>query len=139
MNILKSSPVGIPERAFAALIDIIITFGSVFMIDIFIIDESIIVMAVVFSLFYSIILPVLWDGYTVGKRLIGIRISHVKGDKLTISTMLVRELIGTFLYNISVGVLTVISIYLVYKRDDKRSIHDLLASTYVTSNMPEQE
>ncbi|GGM19018.1 hypothetical protein GCM10011351_01000 [Paraliobacillus quinghaiensis] len=116
MNILKSRPVGIPERAFATFIDIIITFTIVILIHFFIIDQPIIVMGVILSLFYAIILPVLWDGYTIGKRLIGIRISHVSDGKLTI-----------------------ISIYLVHTRDDKRSIHDLLASTYVTSNLPEQE
>lgn len=87
---------------------------------------------------YDISLPLLWNGYTIGKRVVGIRIAPVACKKLTLLTLVIREFfVKTILYGAGFGVLSLISIYLISTRADKRSIHDLLAKTYITSNLPE--
>lgn len=138
INTLKDSPVGITERALTLIMDLVITFGFSFLINI-LFDSRILIIAVIFSYFYAIFLPLLWNGYTVGKRIVGIRISHLKGKKLTFDTMIIRGFLGPVLYNITAGILTVVSIYLVVTRENKRSIHALLAQTYITSNPLENE
>lgn len=138
INTLKDSPVGITERAFAFIIDLIITFGFSLLINV-LFGYHILFIAVICSYFHAVFLPLFWDGYTVGKRLLGIRISHLTGKKLTLDTMIIRGFLVQLLYNITGGLLTIVSIYFVSTRKDNRSIHDLLARTYVTSNPPEYE
>ncbi|KGA97457.1 hypothetical protein AJ85_14130 [Alkalihalobacillus alcalophilus ATCC 27647 = CGMCC 1.3604] len=138
MNRLMDSPVGVYIRAFSLFIDLIITFAFSFIIHLFL-DFSVLLIAVVFSSLYAVFLPTFWNGYTLGKRLLGIRISHISGRRLTFTTMLIRDFFVPILYSTTAGILLMVSIYLVSTREDKRSIHDLLAQTYVTSNLPEHE
>lgn len=44
------------------------------------------------------IVPILWHGYTVGKRIMGIRIVRVDGEKIGIGTMLLRYVIAALFY-----------------------------------------
>lgn len=39
------------------------------------------------SLLYYLIVPVVWNGYTVGKRIVGIRIAKVNGEKVGFGTL----------------------------------------------------
>ncbi|WP_026688939.1 RDD family protein [Alteribacter aurantiacus] len=81
---------------------------------------------------YLIVTPLFWSGYVVGKRLFNIRIVRVDGKKLTVWTMLMRQLIGYFLLAVfTFGLTTIISAAMVAIRKDRRSIHDFLAGTYV--------
>ena len=146
MNVLKDSPVGIIQRGFALLIDLIIIFTFALTLHLIFFNESvsfasslILRVAAIFPFLYAVFLPLFWNGYTIGKRIVGIRIARASGEKLTLVTMIIRELLVNLLYYITFGILTLISIYLVSTRDDKRSIHDLLSGTYVTSNLTEQE
>ncbi|MFA9559520.1 RDD family protein [Evansella sp. AB-rgal1] len=146
MNVLRDSPVGLFQRGFALFIDLIIiiifalTLHLVFQNESVSFESSLILrLAASFPYIYAVFLPLFWNGYTIGKRLVGIRIARVSGEKLTLGTMIIRELLANLLYYVTFGILSLISVYLVSTRDDKRSIHDLLAGTYVTSNLPEQE
>lgn len=86
---------------------------------------------------YTLILPVLWYGYTVGKKLLGIRIVKMDGSQVSIGTMLLRVIVGMYLiYGITFGIAAIVSAIMVATREDKRAIHDLVAGTYVTSNPP---
>ncbi|WP_017184858.1 RDD family protein [Alkalibacillus haloalkaliphilus] len=85
---------------------------------------------------YFIILPVLWAGYTLGKRAMGIRIAKIDGTKLGIGAMLLREIVGGLIYVFTFGIGLIVSIFMVVFREDKRSLHDLIAKTYVTYNKP---
>jgi uncharacterized RDD family membrane protein YckC len=81
---------------------------------------------------YLTILPVLWGGYVIGKRICGIRIRRIDGKKLTLLNMILRELIGLYLLAvITFGISTVISAIMVGAGKQKRGIHDLIAGTYV--------
>ncbi|QYR24128.1 RDD family protein [Paenibacillus sp. sptzw28] len=83
---------------------------------------------------YGIFLPVLWSGYTIGKRTVGIRIAKVNGEKVGIGTMLLRILLGALVYVLTVGIGIIVSAFMVGLRDDKRAIHDFIAGTYVRYN-----
>lgn len=86
---------------------------------------------------YSIIVPILWHGYTVGKRIMNVRIVKVDGSKLGIGAMLMRYVVAGLIYFPIIGV--IVSAFMVGLREDKRSLHDLIAGTYVTYNAPGDE
>ncbi|WP_156323895.1 RDD family protein [Bacillus sp. JCM 19034] len=90
------------------------------------------------QLVYMVILPVVWYGFTVGKRICGVRIVKLDGSKLGIGAMILRAVIALVLYTISFGLLVIVSGLMVMIRRDKRSIHDFIAGTYVTRDLPEQ-
>ncbi|MEN2467729.1 RDD family protein [Ornithinibacillus sp. JPR2-1] len=124
------------ERGFALMIDLVIMIVFSFLMH-FLFDFHPLIVALIFSYLYDVFLPLFWNGYTVGKRILGIRIASLTGEKLTFGTMIIRGFLAQLLYSISAGILLIASIYLVATRADRRSIHDLLARTYVTSNIPE--
>ncbi|MCM3003343.1 RDD family protein [Priestia koreensis] len=88
------------------------------------------------SALYGIFLPVYWRGYVVGKKVCGIRIVKIDGEDVRIGTMVIRVLCGAFIYAITLGIAAIVSGIMVGIREDKRSIHDLIAGTYVTYNRP---
>ncbi|MFD2615762.1 RDD family protein [Terrilactibacillus laevilacticus] len=90
----------------------------------------------VVSLLYFVLIPIVWSGYLPGKRLCGIRIVKLDGQKPTIGTMLLRYIVGGLVYTVSFGICLIISIFMVAFREDKRAIHDFIAGTYVTKNPP---
>ncbi|XEC96304.1 RDD family protein [Paenibacillus tarimensis] len=84
------------------------------------------------SLLYSLLLPVIWNGYTVGKRICGIRIRKVSDHMPpTILTMLLRNIVGAIVYGLTLGIGVIVSIFMIALREDKRSIHDFIAGTEV--------
>ncbi|WP_332628776.1 RDD family protein [Halalkalibacter flavus] len=137
MNV--SNPAGFWVRLGAGILDSIILFvvlgfiSSIvygqFFIDSFSFIDT-------FNLLYYLLLPVFWYGYTIGKKALGIRIVRVDGEKVGIGTMLLRELVGGFIYVITLGITVIVSAFMVGLRDDKRSIHDMIAGTYVTYDSP---
>lgn len=86
----------------------------------------------IIGLCYFIILPMVLAGATLGKKATGIQIRKTDGSPLTWSTMLLRELLGKMvLAFISLGIIQIISAFMVGLREDRRSIHDLIAKTEV--------
>ncbi|MFD2371166.1 RDD family protein [Brevibacillus sp. GCM10020057] len=89
------------------------------------------------SILYSLLLPIFWYGYTVGKRIAGVRIVKVNGEPPGFGTMLLRVVVGSWLvYTVTLGIGAIISAIMAGVREDKRAIHDLIAGTYVTSDPP---
>lgn len=81
---------------------------------------------------YSLILPVIWNGYTIGKRICGIRIRKVDTEEApTIGTMLLRNVVAGLVYGLTLGIAAIVSAFMVGLREDKRAIHDLIAGTEV--------
>ncbi|AYB43284.1 RDD family protein [Paenibacillus lautus] len=81
---------------------------------------------------YGILVPVYWNGYTIGKRICGIRIR--KFDFLEppgLGTMLLRNLVAGIVYALTLGIGLIVSIFMVALREDKRSLHDFIAGTEV--------
>ncbi|MBM7703436.1 RDD family protein [Metabacillus iocasae] len=91
------------------------------------------------STLYYLLVPIFWMGYTVGKRICGVRIVKVNGNKLGFGTMLLRAIVAGLIYGITLGIGLIVSAFMVALRDDKRSIHDMIAGTYVTHAKPGAE
>jgi uncharacterized RDD family membrane protein YckC len=72
----------------------------------------------------------------VGKRIVGIRIVKVNGERLGIGAMIMRSFVASLIYGVTLGIALIISAIMVGTRKDKRAIHDFLAGTYVTSDNP---
>lgn len=88
------------------------------------------------SLLYSLALPVLWSGYTVGKKALGIRIVKKDGSNVGIGAMLMRVIVSGLVYLLTLGIGVIVSIFMVAIREDKRAIHDFIAGTQVTTSLP---
>lgn len=86
----------------------------------------------VVNLLYATFLPLLWSGYTLGKRLLQIRISRTDFLPLSLGTMLLREIFGKMILGlITFGITILVSAFMIALREDKRGIHDLIAGTCV--------
>lgn len=140
MNI--QNPAGLWVRVFARVIDgilITVTLGILFYLfygDFF--YQGLTWVDIV-GIAYVVGLPVLWSGYTLGKRAADNRIVRVDASKnVHIGTMLLREVVGGMIYSFTFGIALVVSAVMVGARKDKRAINDFLAGTYVTENKPEQ-
>ena len=89
------------------------------------------------GLAYFILLPAYFYGYTIAKRVLNIRVVKVDGSKAGLLPMIIREVLGFFIYSVTFGLAAIASAIMVSVRKDKRSLHDLLAGTYVTYDEPE--
>ncbi|MEG0328988.1 MAG: RDD family protein [Longicatena sp.] len=116
-------------------------------------------LSTVFALFYYVVIP--WKihrGQTIGKRMMGFKIVQKNNEEVTLSTLIIRQVIGIIiiegaLYNVSgilhsmlslatninfisilmyVGLaISVCSGFLVLKINSRRMFHDYLAKTKV--------
>ncbi|PLS16465.1 RDD family protein [Bacillus sp. M6-12] len=80
---------------------------------------------------YFLIVPVLWAGFTVGKRAVGIRIVRIDGGKVTIWTTVKRYILASLIYVVTLGFGIIVSALMIGLRKDKRSIHDFVAGTEI--------
>ncbi|MEH7443823.1 RDD family protein [Bacillus sp. JJ1122] len=90
------------------------------------------------NLLYTLLVPVVWSGYTVGKKIVGVRIAKVNGEKLGFGTMLMRTVVSGLVYLLTLGIGVIVSAFMVGLRKDKRAIHDFIAGTYVTYEKPNE-
>lgn len=95
------------------------------------------ILSYIFDLLYALLLPIFWYGYTVGKKSLGIRIVQMGGGEVDLETMILREVVTSLFYVLTLGVGIIVSAFMVGLREDKRSIHDFVAGTYVTYDLPE--
>lgn len=87
---------------------------------------------------YTLLVPVVWAGYTVGKKIVGVRIAKVNGEKLGFGTMFMRTIVSGIVYLLTLGIGIIVSAFMVGLRQDKRAIHDFIAGTYVTYEKPNE-
>lgn len=132
-----SDSVGFWKRLFAGFLDgIIVSLPLAIIFGLITGDWENESFSTFFNFLYMLIVPILWYGYTVGKRIMGIRIVRVDGKKIGIGTMLLRYLVAALVYAITFGIGFIVSAFMVGIRKDHRAIHDFIAGTYVTSNKP---
>ncbi|MBG9446041.1 RDD family protein [Cytobacillus firmus] len=82
---------------------------------------------------YLTLVPLVWTGYIIGKRIFKIKVRRIDEEGLTLKTMVLREIVGKFLLsNVTFGISTLVSMFMIIFREDKRAIHDLIAGTYVS-------
>lgn len=90
------------------------------------------VITFVVYMFYGVILPVYWNGQTVGRKIVGIRLVSTNNEMLTIKQMILRELVGKILWwLITLGLGVIVDWIMIGLRSDKRAIRDILAHTTV--------
>ncbi len=133
----NSNPAGFWIRLGASLLDGLIIGLPLSLISFLITgkwDENIVTNAI--SFLYSLLLPIYWYGYTVGKRIVGVRIVKVNGEPVGFGAMILRNVVGGLVYTVTLGIAAIVSAFMVGLRSDKRSIHDFIAGTYVTHNQP---
>ncbi|MGG2017910.1 RDD family protein [Bacillus sp. S10(2024)] len=85
----------------------------------------------IFQTLYYLIVPIVWFGFTVGKKAVNIRIVRVDGQNITIWTTVKRYLLSGIIYGFMFGIGFIVSAFMVALRKDKRSIHDFIAGTQV--------
>jgi uncharacterized RDD family membrane protein YckC len=132
-----TKPAGFWKRVLASLLDAVIIGLPLAIISYFITGHwnGDIFTSLLNSL-YFVIVPVIWSGYTIGKRIVGIRIVKVNGEKLGFGAMLLRSVVASIIYVITLGIAFIASVIMVAVREDKRAIHDFIAGTYVTTEKP---
>lgn len=134
-------PAGFWIRLGASLLDYIIVSVPLLLIYWLITgkdpNDSMIISLVV--LLYSILLPVFWQGYLIGKRICGIRIVKKDGAQVVLVTMIMRVIIAGLVYGITFGLGLIVSLFMIGLREDKRTLHDFIAGTYVTYASPGEE
>lgn len=84
---------------------------------------------------YLTLVPLVWKGYIIGKRLFKINVNRMDNGDLTLKNMVLREVGGKFLLTyLTLGISNVVSTFMVIFRSDKRAIHDFIGGTYVRHN-----
>jgi uncharacterized RDD family membrane protein YckC len=133
-------PAGFWVRLGASILDGLLVSGTLFIIGALInlSSDTRDILDGITNVLYSLLLPIFWYGYSVGKRLLGIRIVKLDGSNVTFGTMLLRVIVAGFVYLITLGIAFIVSAFMVAFRKDKRSIHDMIANTYVTYQKPEE-
>lgn len=87
--------------------------------------------------FYKPIIESIWNGRTIGKRLLGIRVASEDGSRAGVGKIAMRELIGDgLLGSLTGGISTIISIFTVAIGIPHKSVPDYIASTIVVIDNP---
>lgn len=110
---------------------------------------------VIFILVYFCVIPYFFDGKTIGKKLIGIKIARKDGECLTLNSLLIRNMvinglaslliclvcifilpgkiyfIVTSIFGIIQLLLVIVSGFMVLYRKDKRGLQDIFSQTNV--------
>ncbi|MUV38845.1 uncharacterized protein JNUCC1_02716 [Lentibacillus sp. JNUCC-1] len=136
---MVSNPAGFWIRLGAIIIDQIFLFLALGIVGFLLFKEFLVEGFFVdaISSLYFVLLPIFWCGYTVGKKGTEIRIVREDGDEVGFGTMFLREVVGGFVYVLTLGIGVIVSVLMVGLREDKRSIHDFIAGTYVTYDEPD--
>lgn len=91
--------------------------------------------AVIFTiimLIYYIVIPLFFNGQTIGKKIFKLKIIRENEQKLDYRTMFYREGIGRIFLNFaSLGVTIIVSTIIMAIREDKKDLKDILAKTKV--------
>ncbi|WP_226578018.1 RDD family protein [Halobacillus litoralis] len=124
------NPAGFWNRVGARLLDglILMGFFSIFTGELVTEEYGV---PDVLAVFYALLLPSIWYGYTLGRKALGNRIVKADGSNVDAVNMVKRELLGALLYFVTFGAALVISAFMVGLREDKRAIHDFIGGTYV--------
>lgn len=110
---------------------------------------------IILIIFYFVLLPYFWNGQTVGKKAFKIKVTSSNENKITITALLIRNLIINglgymimillFLYLLPNEmyfvfesifsflqiILVIISVSMILYRRDKKGLHDILSGTKV--------
>jgi uncharacterized RDD family membrane protein YckC len=125
---------GFGLRLFASVIDLLISFFIADVIDkiclLLTAGRGAFLLSIAVSVavlyFYFVWLGTQWDGRTLGKGMVGLRIVKTNGEPVTHGTMFLRDFVGKFLSAALAGVG-----FLMALGPEKRALHDWIAGTVV--------
>jgi uncharacterized RDD family membrane protein YckC len=88
------------------------------------------------SCIYFVPLMVRWDGRSIGKRALGIRVVRADHTPMSIRTVLVRQTLFQYGVSTVVGVVGFIDVLWPLWDREKRALHDMVAKTRVVRDRP---
>ena len=101
---------------------------SKFILDVF---RYGIIFAIIILIYY-IVVPIFFNGQTIGKKVFKLQIVSENGEKLDYKTMFYREGIGRIFINFaSLGLTIIVSTIIMALREDRKDLADILAKTKV--------
>ena len=90
------------------------------------------IITAILMLIYYVVVPVLSNGQTLGKKVFKLKMVKEDGSKVDYRTLFYREGIGRVFINFaSLGVTVIASILIMMIREDKKDLADILAKTKV--------
>lgn len=128
------------RRFFALLLDVILVFIPLALIESFIshylyhipIESAHYEASGFLYSIYRATLTIKWDGQTLGKKAMKIRvINSDRTSQLIFSNIAMREFFFIIGYALTFGIGVLISIYMAIKGSDGRTMHDIFARTCV--------
>ena len=92
-------------------------------------------LAVVFILMaiYFILVPFIWNGVTLGKKVTRIKLISLKSEKLTLQTLIIRFFVLLLPNMLLLGIPLICNVYMMLFRHDNCGFHDLIMKTKVMS------
>lgn len=92
-------------------------------------------LALVIMTAYFVLLPLVWNGLTIGSRLLRIQLLKESGEAVGAGTLLWRFCILVLSNVVLLGIPAIVNVYIMLLRKDNRGYHDLAARTKVISNL----
>lgn len=112
------------------------TVSLKFIVDIF---RYGVIFAILLIIYYAIV-PLLFNGQTIGKKVFKLKIIKDNGEEIGYRTMFYREAIGRIFINFaSLGVTVIASVIMMLLREDKKDLADILAKTKVVDLYESEE
>ena len=139
-TLLFQTKASLGERMIASVLDALVIgayalIGTIFM-SIFSMEPVFMMIFLLPAYFYTLLLELLFDGQTLGKMVMKIRVVHSEGQNVSFTSYLLRwilRLVDIWMLFASVGVLSI----LISKKGQR--IGDVAANTLVISNKPSQK
>lgn len=91
---------------------------------------TMLLLSLLLTLSYHALLPVAWDGQTVGKRALNIRIVRLNGEPITLWSMVLRNVFGYWLS----GLVMWLGFLWILFDEQKQGWHDKIAGTVVVKD-----
>lgn len=82
---------------------------------------------------YFILLPFIWNGSTVGKKVTRTKVISLTSEKLTLQTLIIRFFVLLLPNMLLLGIPLICNVYMMLFRKDNCGFHDLIAKTKVMS------
>ncbi|PFU46426.1 RDD family protein [Bacillus cereus] len=82
---------------------------------------------------YFILLPFIWNGSTVGKKITRTKVISLTSEKLTLQTLIIRFFVLLLPNILLLGIPLICNVYMMLFRKDNCGFHDLIAKTKVMS------
>ncbi|MGG5792299.1 RDD family protein [Bacillus nitratireducens] len=89
--------------------------------------------AVMLMAIYFILLPFIWNGSTVGKKVTRTKVISLTSEKLTLQTLIIRFFVLLLPNILLLGIPLICNVYMMLFRKDNCGFHDLIAKTKVMS------